>query len=324
MTRYRTIQLGWKAVAVLFMLLLPMFLREIDVHFCTEIIIFSLFAISLNLVLRGVGLLSFGHAAFFGIGAYSMALISQHMPGIPLLLLLLIVALAGCLATSVIGFFCVRANPQYFPLLTLAFQMLLYAVALKWRTVTGGDDGMVMMRPDLYLPFLETISLMAINNLYYFTLIIVALAISGCYLLLKTPLGNAFFCIRENPTRASFLGYNVFLTKLTAFTISGFLSGLAGGLYALFQEFVSTATMDVHMSFGVLMMLLIGGVGHFLGPVLGVAFMVFFQNWLSGVTSHWPIFVGIVFIVVVRYLDKGLVGIFDLKPIRFLAGGRET
>jgi len=305
----QTLQVGWKVLAAVLLLILPIFVPKIGIHLLIEILAFSLFGISLNLMLRGVGLVSFGHAAFFGVGAYAVALICNHIPGMPLLIILLFAALAGLLAALGIGFFCVRTPPHYFPLLTLAFQMFLLAVALKWRSLTGGDDGMGIVRPDLYLPGLGSISLMNITNLYYLTLILVGLTISGCYFLLRTPLGNTFNCMRENASRTSFLGYDLFLTKLTAFSISGLLAAFAGGLYALFQEFVSTSCMDLHMSFNILMMIIIGGVGKFLGPVLGVAFLILFQNWLSGLTTHWPLFLGVAFIVVVLYLEEGLVGI---------------
>ena len=131
-------------------------------------------------------------------------------------------------------------------------------------------------------------------------------------------MGNSFVCIRENALRAPFAGYNVYLTKLAAFSISGLLAGLAGGLYALFQEFVATSCIDLFMSFNILMMVLIGGAIRFLGPVVGVAFMVLFQHYLSGYTSHWPIFVGLLFIIVVRYLNKGLIELFDLEMLRSL------
>ncbi|MFH1090458.1 MAG: branched-chain amino acid ABC transporter permease, partial [Pseudomonadota bacterium] len=184
MTFSNILQHKWKVLAALILLFWPVIVPEMLVHLTIEIIIFSLFAISMNLVLRGVGLLSFGHAAFFGVGAYAMALIGKQVPGMPLLLILALAAVTGFVFALLIGSLCVRARPAYFPLLTLAFQMLLFAVALKWRALTGGDDGMGITRPDFSLPFLGKISLLPVNHLYFFTLIIVVLAIIGCYLLL--------------------------------------------------------------------------------------------------------------------------------------------
>jgi branched-chain amino acid transport system permease protein len=144
----------------------------------------------------------------------------------------------------------------------------------------------------------------------------VALAILACYLFLKTPLGNAAISMRENVTRASFLGFNVFLTRLAIFCFSGLLAGIAGALFVVHQEFVATTVMDVHMAFTVMLMATIGGTGHFLGPVLGAVFFMVFQDWISSLTKHWWLFMGIFFVVVVLYAEGGLIGLFQWKKIR--------
>lgn len=310
------IQIGWGIIAAILLLLLPMILPEVKIHLANEILIFALFGVSFNLLLGYGGMFSFGHAAPFGIGAYATALTFNHLSGMPLLVTLLIAALSGFLAAMIIGFFCVRLKGVYFALITLAFQMFLFAVALKWRSVTHGDDGMGVIRPELYFPGLGSLSLMNIHNLYYLTLLSVALGIGACYLFLKTPLGNTVICMRENEMRASFLGYDAFLTKLVVFSIAGLLAGLAGGLFVLFQEFVATSSIDLNMTFGVVLMTIIGGKAHFLGPVLGAAFYIVFQDWISGLTKHWLLFMGILFIVVVLYLEGGLVSLFKSEMIR--------
>jgi branched-chain amino acid transport system permease protein len=186
---------------------------------------------------------------------------------------------------------------------------------MKWRDVTNGDDGMGVIRPEIDLPGFGTLSLMNINNLYYVTLLIVVLGIFAAYLFLKTPLGNAVICMRENDERASFLGYNVFLTKLTVFSFAGFLAGAAGGLFVLFQEFVATTAIDIHMSFTIVLMVIIGGKDRFLGPVMGAAIFLLFQDWISDVTVYWWLFMGLFFIVVVLYLEGGLISLFNLDRI---------
>jgi len=318
MNRRRALKIVGGGIASLFLLLLPVLLPEVDVHLATEILIFALFAVSFNLLLGYCGLLPFGHAACFGVGAYATALIFKHITGMPFLITLLISALSGFVGALIIGFFCVRLSGSYFALISLAFQMFLYAVALKWRDVTNGDDGMGVTRPDLYLPGLGTLSLMNIQYLYYVTLVIVALAILACYLFLKTPLGHAAVSMRENVIRASFLGYNVFLTRLAIFSFSGFLAGISGALFVVFEEFVATTVMDVHMSFTVILMATIGGTGHFLGPVLGAVFLMVFQDWISSLTKHWWLFMGIVFVMVVLYAEGGLIGLFKWEKIRAL------
>jgi branched-chain amino acid transport system permease protein len=316
MNRSKALKIAGGGMASLFLLLLPVLLPEIDVHLAAEILVFALFAVSFNLLLGYCGLLPFGHAACFGVGAYATALIFKHITGMPFLITIMISALSGFVGALIIGFFCVRLSGAYFALISLAFQMFLYAVALKWRDVTSGDDGMSVPRPDFYLPGLGTFSLMNIQYLYYITLVIVVLAILACYLFLKTPLGHAAISMRENVTRASFLGFNVFLTRLAVFCFSGLLAGIAGALFVVHQEFVATTVMDVHMAFTVMLMATIGGTGHFLGPVLGAVFFMVFQDWISSLTKHWWLFMGIFFVVVVLYAEGGLIGLFQWKKIR--------
>ncbi len=306
MTGHRIYQIGSGAIVILILLLLPKYLPIMLSFLSIEILYFSLFAISFNLLFRYCGLLPFGHGALFGVGAYATALLFTHLPQVPLLLVVLIAALSGFTVGIFIGFFCVRLSGAYFSLASFAFHMFFFTVALKWRSVTGGDDGFSLIRPDLHVPVLGDIPMSSASNLYYFTLTIVTLGIIACYLFLKTPLGNSALCVRENETRSSFLGYDVFLTKLAVFSISGFLAGLAGGLFALLQGFVSTSCIDMNMSLVVTLMVVIGGTNYFLGPVLGAAFYMVFQNWISHLTKHWWLFMGITFVLMVIYLEGGL------------------
>jgi len=315
---------GWGAAVALFVLFLPVIIPEIKVHLAIEILIFALFAISFNLVLGSLGMLPFGFAAFFGMGAYIAALMFNHIPGTPLAVILLAGAVSGLISAIFVGFFCVRLGGTYFALLTLAFQMFFFAVAMKWREVTNGDDGMGVIRPELYFPGLGKLSLMNINNLYYVTLFFVVLGILAAYLFSKTPLGNSATSMRENDERASFLGYNVFLTKLTVFSFAGLIAGLAGGLYVLFQEFVATTAIDASMSFTIVIMAIIGGTGRFFGPILGVIFFMIFQDWISDLTDNWWFFLGIVFIAVVLFLEGGLISLINLDRVRLWLSRQES
>jgi branched-chain amino acid transport system permease protein len=315
MSRFPARQLGW-GVAVLILFLFPYFLPEIRIHLTIEVLIFALFAIGFNLVFGYGGQLPFGHAALFGVGGYTVALILNHYPGTPLLLVLLIAALLGFVIAIIIGFFCVRLTGAYFALTSLAFQMFLFAVALKWRSLTNGDDGMGVIRPELHLPVLGSISLRSITNIYYFILILVAIGILACYLFLKTPLGNSVVSVREKDIRASFLGYNVFLVRLIVFSVSGILVGLAGGLFVFYEEFVATTSIDMNMSMLPVLMTVIGGSGHFLGPVLGAAFYMILQDWMSSVTSYWMVFMGAIFIVIVLFAEGGLISLFKNERVR--------
>lgn len=315
MNRPRARQLTWGGVGVAILFLLPSFLPDIRIHIFTEALIYALFAIGFNLLFGYTGLLPFGAAALFGVGAYATALLLHHFPGTPLLLALLMGAASGFVAGALIGFFCVRLSGPYFALSTLAFQMFLFAVAWKWRSLTRGDDGIGLVRPDLHLPALGSISLKSIDNMYYLTLIIVGIGIMACYFFLKTPLGNSAVCVREKEIRASFLGINVFLIKLTVFSAAGVLIGLAGGLFVLYQGFVGTACMDLNMGMTPVLMTVIGGSGHFFGPVAGAAFYVIFQDWISSVTSYWMIIMGGIFVIVVLYLKGGLISLFQMEKV---------
>jgi len=319
MIRSRIYYFLWGMIG-LFLLLLPKVLSMIHIHLATEILIFALFALSFNLVFGYSGLLPFGHGALFGVGAYVAVLIFKHFPGMPLLLTVLITALSGGLVAAFIGLFCVRLKAAYFALITLAFQMFLFAIALKWRSLTYGEDGMSITRPDLNLFGFGNISMHSVQNVYYLTLVIVTIGILICYLFLKTPLGNSVISVKEKDIRASFLGYNVFLTKLAVYSFSGIFASVAGGLYSFFQEFVNTAYIDLNMSMSAVFMTVIGGSGHFMGPVLGAAFYIIFQDWISSMTQHWWIWLGLVFVLIVYFEGGGLINLFNRERIdRFLS-----
>ena len=316
MSHLRAYQLGLGIAVAVFSLLVPFVLPQIGIHLAIEVLIYALFAVSFNILFGYCGMLPFGHAAFFGVGGYTFALIFRHFPGTPLLLGFLAAALLALVIGALIGFFCVRLSGSYFSLISIASQMFLFAVALKWRSLTSGDDGMTFARPDLHLPMLGAISMRNVVHIYYFSLVIVAVAILACYLFLKTPLGNSLVCIREQEKKASFLGYNVFLVKLAAFLASSLLAGLAGGLFAFFSAFVGTSFIDLNMSMSVVVMTVIGGKASFLGPVLGTVFYIVFQDWMSSLTNYWMIVLGITFIIIVIYAEGGLVSLFKNERVR--------
>jgi branched-chain amino acid transport system permease protein len=325
MNRARVFQVSLTAFIAVLLLALPRILPEMYVHRVTEVLGYALFAVSFNLLFGYAGLLPFGHAAGFGVGAYTVALIFKNYPATPLLLTLLVAVLATLAAVAVIGLFCVRLKGSYFALISLSFQMFLLTVAMKWRSLTYGDDGLTVSRPDLSLSFLGTISLKHINNLYYFTLILVALGVAACYLFLKTPLGNAVVCTREKDIRASFLGYNVFLTRYAAFLVAGTVAGLSGAVFVLYQEYLATSCLNVNMSMSAAFMTVIGGAGTFFGPVFGAAFYVLFQDWVSSLTVHWWMLMGIIFVGIVMYMKGGIISLFPTERIRvWMRGGGDS
>ncbi len=303
-------------------ILLPFVLPEFKLHQVTEILIFILFAISFNLLFGYGGMLPFGHAAYFGVGAYATALSFIHLPELPLLMVFLLAVVISCVAGIIIGSICVRFKSTYFALITFAFQMFLFSLALKLRSVTGGDDGMSFTRPDLHIGPLS-IPLIEASNNYYMIFVIVALAVGLCYLFLKTPLGNSIMCVRENELRASSLGYNVYLIRLTVNCFAAMLAGLAGSLFASYQEFVAASSIDMSIGMTVIFMVVLGGKGHYLGPALGAAIYMIFHEWITSITHYGNLFMGILFVLVILFLEDGAVSLLAyLKPGRWLNRGR--
>ncbi|MFZ5866848.1 MAG: branched-chain amino acid ABC transporter permease [Thermodesulfobacteriota bacterium] len=292
----------------------PRLLTIIQVRMLIEIIYFSLFAVSFNLLFAYAGLLSFGHAAYFGLGAYVTAIALKHVPGMPFFVAILLGALAGAIGGVVIGFFCVRRKGSYFALLTLAFNQFLWAIAWKWRELTGGDDGIGGIVPKKPVDLgIASIDFTQVTSKYYLTLLIVVLCLALGWYLMRTPFGNTVRAVKGNEERASFLGYNVNRSKLLIFTLAAFFAGIAGSLFALFQDFVAPSAISMAMSTEVLFMAFLGGTGSFFGPILGAAIFVYFTDWISSITERWEFILGVLFIVLVLYFHQGFIGLVPAK-----------
>jgi branched-chain amino acid transport system permease protein len=308
------------AVALVLLALIALAPRCVPVthvNMLSEIAFFSLFALSFNMLFGYCGLLSFGHSAYFGIGAYTLVLILKHFTGMPLLLALFVGGIAGGLGGLLVGFFCVRLKGGYFALLTMAFNQFFFAIALKWRSLTGGDDGMSLSRPDLHLPGLGVFSMGRPANVYYLIVAIVLLCVFLQWRLIKTPYGNAVRAVKENDERAGFVGYNVYLTRLSLYAFSAFFAGIAGSLFALFEGFIATSVIDAQMSMQVTFMAFIGGVNSFFGPILGAGVYLYFTDWVSRVTDRWEFVLGVLFILLVMYAHTGLIGFVSLDKIKY-------
>jgi branched-chain amino acid transport system permease protein len=300
-------QTPYPTIAALFALgaLAPLVLRQYQVNMLTEIILFALYAVSYNLLLGYAGLLSFGHAMFFGAGAFSAAVALIHIPGLSLWGA---IGIATAMATAVgfiSGGLLLRHKGAYFALLTLAFNSLFYAVATKWHSVTGGDDGLSITRPALKLG-VTTLKMASITNFYYFTLVVVGAAIVFCWYFTRTAMGQTVLLMRENEERMKFLGYNTNTSRLILFTFTGAVAGLAGAFYALHFQFVSISAVSVDMTTTVLLMTFVGGTGTFWGPILGSFVYIILQSYLSDITDRWPLFMGLIFISMVLLIPGGL------------------
>ena len=274
----------------------------------TEAAIFSLYAVSYNMLLGYAGLLSFGHAMFFGTGAFATAIALEHTTGLPLPAAVILATLFTALVGFVVGMLLLRVKGTPFALLTLAFNALFFSIGVKWSSVTGGDDGLIVNLPDIDLgPY--SLNMFHGPTVYYLTLVILGSAIAFCWYFTRTAMGQSVLLIRENEERMRFLGYNTKVTRLILFVLCATLAGLAGSFYAIMNSFVSLDAISLEMTTKVLLMTFIGGIGHFIGPVLGAVFYTYVQNFLSEMTDSWPLIMGLLFITMVLTAPGGIAGV---------------
>jgi len=287
----------------------PALLPVFHVYIATEILILGLFACSFNLVFGYTGLLSFGHAAFFGTGAYVCALLLQWLGPAYLWALLAGGAAGGVLALG-IGALCVRRNEIYFAMLTLAFGMMVFAVAHQWRAVTGGSDGIAgFLLPGLGLGL--GVDLYDPAQFYWLTLAVTGLSLLILYRLVISPFGLLLLALRENLARAGFTGVPVYRYRLYAFAISGLFSGIAGALYAPYNAVVVPDMVHWTQSAQPVLMSVLGGSGYFLGPLLGAAVFQSLKLAITGVTANWMLYLGAVLLAVVLFAPRGVAGLLD-------------
>lgn len=290
------------------MLAMPALVSEYRLNLIITIIIYALFALSYNVLFGQAGLLSFGHAAYFGMGAYT-AMILMKRAGLSILPGILAGGVGGAVLGLIFGLFVVRLGGTYFALLTLAFNELIYALAEKWRSMSGGEDGIACQRPDLNLFGLGSLEMFSTVTWYYFVLAVVSVSTAYLWRFTKTPLGRLNLAMRENEERAQFIGYNVYLSKLLIYVLSAFFAGLAGALAGAFQEFISVTVINLDKSTDALLMTFVGGGGTFWGPILGAATLTYLNDTLSSMTEHWALIQGALFVLLVMYAPQGLGGL---------------
>ena len=276
-------------------LLLPHFWLLVAV----EVVVFALYATSFNVLLGYGGMLSFGHAAFFGIGAYAVALLLKT--GALTMAALGLAPFVAALAAAVIGYFCVRLTGIYFAMLSFAFQMLLYTVALKATWLTGGDDGITGLR---------AAGLLADPRpWYFFAVALVAAALWCVNRVVASPFGYALRALRANPVRAQYVGVNVRAHQWATFVLTGALAGLAGALFALSTGSVFPAWLNWTASATPIVMTVLGGIRAFAGPIVGAAVYVLLETIVTGYTEYWPLVMGTIIIGLVLLLPDGLMGL---------------
>ena len=312
-------------VILLVLFSFPFLARPHQISLLTEIIIFSLYAVSYNLLLGFGGLLSFGHGMFLGVGAFTTGAMLQRIPGLPFFGYVFLGTLMATLIVLGIGCLLLRHKGAYYALLTLAFNALFYAIAIKWHAVTGGDDGLPVKRPNLHLGFVQ-LPMSDVIVFYYVTLVVIGCAVLFCWYFTKTAMGKTVLLLRENEERMQFIGYNPGVSRMILFSLTAFFAGLAGSFYALFFKFVGVDAIGIDMTTTALLMTFIGGTKDFFGPVLGAGFYIYFQNYLSNITDRWPLFMGILFVLMVLFAPRGLSGLIRslVELFRKTGNGKAT
>ena len=281
----------------------------------TRVLVLGLAAMSVNFLLGFTGVLSFGHAAYFGLGAYGAGLSLKFLAASTPLSLASGTLLGGIIG-ALLGAIIVRRRGVYFAMVTIAFGQVFYYIAFQWSSLTGGDDGLRgFTRQPLHLGLMDIDILSNANAFYYFVLLCFALAAAVMGYILRSPFGRTMIAIRENERRARFLGIPVERHIWIAFTMSCFFMGFAGALYALVNNFADPRGLHYSQSGDFVMMAVMGGMRSFWGPLLGAAVFVVIQDYISSVTVNWMSFVGMLFVAVVLLFPRGILGFVRRRAV---------
>ena len=275
----------------------------------SRVVVMALAAMALNFLLGFTGVLSFGHAAYFGLGAYAAGMTIKYL--VPSTLLgILAGVVVGTLAAMLIGALIVRLRGVYFAMVTIAFGQVFYFITFRWNAVTGGDDGLTgWQRQPIDLGF-TTIDILGNDKaFYYLVLLFFALAAAVMALILRSPFGRTLLAIRENERRARFLGIPVERHIWISFTISCCFVSLAGALYALLNNFTDPRALRWDQSGNFVIMAVLGGMRSFWGPLIGAAIFVALQDYVSSHTENWMSVIGLFFVLVVLFFPRGILGI---------------
>ncbi len=297
------------ALLVLGLIVLPWIAGRYPVYLAMQILILAVFSLGFNLLLGYTGLLSFGQAGFFAVGAYACAKILLAVPNL-LLGITGGVAAAGVTAL-LLGILSVRHTRIYFSMLTLAFGMMIYSIAWKWRDFTGGDDGLVgIPRAPIEIPGLLSISVAAMDRYYFVVLVLSLLAIVAMYRLVRSPLGLTLQAIRDSDIRTEFAGVPVRRYRLVAFTIAGVYAGLAGALLAPLENTVTPPIAHWTTSAEPVLATLMGGIHTFGGPIVGAFLFLVIKDVIVRYTEYWLIWFGVIVVALVMGFPSGIMSIF--------------
>ncbi|MEY2887483.1 MAG: hypothetical protein RI913_902 [Pseudomonadota bacterium] len=295
-----------KIIALIALMCVPLS----GVDFYTELVgkalVFGIFAMSLDLLVGFTGLVSFGHAAYFGIAAYSVALMSPKYSAASLWLTLPASVLISSIAAMIVGIFVLRTKGIYFIMVTLAFAQLAYYI-FHDTPLGGGSDGIyVNVKPSAEIFGLTPFDLSNHAHMYYFILVMLVIVYLFLHRILQSPFGKVLVGIKSNEHRMQSLGYQTFNYKLAAFSIAGGLGGVAGYLYATMFGFVTPELLSWHQSGNVLLMVILGGMGNLVAAVIGSFAFIFLQEIFASVTKHWQLVMGLVIVFAVLFAPGGL------------------
>jgi branched-chain amino acid transport system permease protein len=300
-------RIGWRTVATLAVLALllvsPPFLSSFMLSLVTQAVIYSILAMSLDIILGYIGLASMGHAAYLGLGAYSVGILTTRH-GASFWTTLVVGVLVAAAVAAIFGLVALRATGVYFIMITLALGMVVWGLAFRWVSITSGDNGISGVPRPRGLPW----SLDASIPFYYFAVAGLVLAFWILWRIVRSPFGQTLVGIRESESRMRTLGYHVWLHKYIGFVIAGAVGGFAGVLWAYYNGFVSPADLELATSVEVLLMVALGGRGTLLGPALGAALIVLLKNLVSVYTQRWLLILGAVYIGTIVYAPEGILG----------------
>lgn len=307
-------RIPWGLLALLAAFLVPAVGSRFYTFLANDIVIWALFATSLNLLVGYTGLVSFGHAAYFGVGAYTTGILMKKL-SVPFLLAFPAAGVVAALFAALFGFFCVRLTKIYFAMLTLAFAQIVWAICFKWNELTGGEQGMPeipypdfawLERLTAALPFLG--SYRTSEHFYFVTLLLVGASLWALRRIVGSPFGRMLTTIRENPERAEFIGVDVRRYELAAFVLAGAFAGLAGGLFGIFNRGVFADFAYWTKSSEVLIMTLLGGMGAFWGPSVGAVALLWLNQQIVSYTEYWPFILGLILVVLLFAFPGGIAG----------------
>lgn len=307
------------------MVLLAFFPKIFGIYYTNIFVtfaVFAVYAVSLNVLLGYTGLLSFGHAMFFGVGGYGTALALKHIEGLALLPALGIGFLAAFALALILTPLVTRVKGTAFAMLHLAFGQLFYVLALKLRNITGGEDGIGNFPiPDFNIPGVMSFAMKDHPaNFYYLAMIVLGISLWLMWFFTKTPFGQIQVGIRDNAKRIDYLGYKVPQSKAVIYVISGAFAGVAGAVYALFHNLVSAdGSLGVLMSFTPIMAAMIGGVGSFFGPIWGTAIFQILEEIVIRFTDRVELVTGAILILVVMFAPQGLAGFIKVLKLKYFS-----